>query len=62
MDKQWFNLKEASLYTGIGIWTLREMIYTGKLTSYKPQGTRKVILNKKELDSFIQGGSREAVA
>ena len=59
MEKYTFNLKEASEYSGIGEWTLRESIYQKKLKVYKPTASgksTKILIKRTDLEDFIDKG------
>jgi excisionase family DNA binding protein len=46
------TLRQASAYLGISPWTVRELIWRGRLPAVRI--TRKVHLDLRDLDSFIE--------
>lgn len=46
------TLQQASVYLGISPWTVRELIWRGRLPAVRI--TRKVHLDLRDLDSFIE--------
>lgn len=52
-------MKEASVYTGLGIRVLRNLYYKGILQKYRPQGTHKILFDVVDLDNLIQRGKEE---
>jgi excisionase family DNA binding protein len=47
------GLLQASEYTGISIWTLRDLIATGELPAVRPPNLRRVWIDRDELDAAI---------
>jgi excisionase family DNA binding protein len=54
VDRRLLSLKEAEQYSGISIWTLRDLIATGDLPAVRPPGLRRVWVDRKDLDRAIE--------
>jgi excisionase family DNA binding protein len=54
VDRRLLSLKEAEEYSGISIWTLRDLIATGDLPAVRPPGLRRVWVDRKDLDRAIE--------
>jgi excisionase family DNA binding protein len=54
VDHRLLSLKEAEQYSGISIWTLRDLIATGDLPAVRPPGLRRVWVDRKDLDRAIE--------
>lgn len=47
------DLSEAELYSGISVWTLRDLIASGELPSVRPPHLRRVWIDRNDLDEAI---------
>jgi hypothetical protein len=47
-------LKEAARYLGLSIWAMRERIWAGQIQVVRFPGGRKLYLDIKDLDRFIE--------
>jgi excisionase family DNA binding protein len=54
VDRRLLSLKEAEQYSGISIWTLRDLIAAGDLPAVRPPGLRRVWVDRKDLDRAIE--------
>jgi excisionase family DNA binding protein len=54
VDRRLLSLKEAEEYSGISIWTLRDLIASGDLPAVRPPGLRRVWVDRKDLDRAIE--------
>ena len=52
LKDQYFDLRGLSVYSSIGVPTLRTYIKTGSLPAYKLRG--KLLIRKSEFDAWIQ--------
>ena len=55
VGKRLFTLKEASLYLGRGVDSLREMIYSGVFPIIQEGNRSKIWLDVKDLDAWADG-------
>ena len=55
--KRLYSIKEAAVYLGRGVWSVREMLYAGKLPCIKDG--RRVLLDIKDLDNWIDRNKTE---
>lgn len=53
LKDQYFDLRGLSVYSSLGVGTLRDHIRSGSLTAYKVKG--KLLIKKSEFDSWIEG-------
>ena len=53
-DVRLLTLKQAEAYSGISIWTLRDLIAAGDLPVVRPPGLRRLWLDRKDLDRAIE--------
>ena len=59
------DLKASAHYLSIGVWTIRELVWAGKLPTVKvPRANGdgdldKILLDRNDLDAFIAGLPRE---
>jgi hypothetical protein len=51
--KRLYTLKEASEYLGRSVWGIRDLIWSRSIPVVKQQGCRKLYLDIKDLDAFI---------
>jgi excisionase family DNA binding protein len=47
-------LKAAAQYLGLTVWAMRERIWAGSLPVVRFPGGRKMFLDRRDLDSFIE--------
>jgi excisionase family DNA binding protein len=52
LKDQYFDLKGLSVYSALGVSTLRDYIRAGKLPAYKVRG--KVLIRKSEFDRWME--------
>jgi len=57
--KRLYTLKEAACYLGRTDWSMRELIWAGAIPVVKPEGGRKIYLDKVDLDNFIDKNKTE---
>ena len=53
VEKIWLTSKEVAVYLGISPKSIRDMVYKGFLTPYKPFG-RKLYFKKVEIDRLLE--------
>ena len=51
--KRLYTLKEAAAYLGRSQWAMRELIWAGKIPVIRVEGGRKIFLDIRDLDEFI---------
>jgi excisionase family DNA binding protein len=51
--KRLYSLKEAAVYMGISVWSLRRLIWNGLLPSVRGQGWRRVLVDVGDMDGYI---------
>lgn len=49
------DLKTAEVYSGIGAWTLRDLIASGDLPAVRPPRLRRLWIDRADLDKAIAG-------
>ncbi len=54
LDKRLYTLKEGAHYLGRPVWSVRELIWAGKLPIVRQDGGRKIYLDRLDLDRFIE--------
>jgi len=54
MVKRLFTLKEAAEYLGRSEWSMRDLIWARKIPVVRQEGGRKIFLDIKDLDSFVE--------
>ena len=54
LQKRLYTLREASIYLGRGLHGVRDLVWNGKLPVVKQDGGRKLFVDIKDLDSFIE--------
>ncbi len=61
MDKYSLTLEEASAYTGLGVWALKNAINHERLKACKPTGNKcnRVLIRKADLEEFVDKGERK---
>jgi excisionase family DNA binding protein len=60
--QRYVDYPEASRYAGLSAMTLRRLIEAGKLHAYRPTRSRKVLLDRLELDALIQASAAPQAA
>lgn len=53
MRKRLYTLKEAAEYLGRSVWSMRDLIWSGKLPVVKENGGRKIYLDILDLEKFV---------
>ena len=53
LEKRLYSLKEAAVYLGRGVHGIRDLVWRGQLPVVKAEGGRKLFLDIRDLDSFI---------
>ena len=53
MSGRLLDLKAAEIYSGISVWTLRELIASGELPAVRPPRLRRVWIDRADLDRAI---------
>jgi len=51
--KRLFTLKEAAEYLGRSEWSMRELVWAGKIPVVRQDGGRKIFLDIEDLNNFI---------
>jgi len=54
MSKRLYTLKEAAEYLGRSEWSMRDLIWAGRIPVVKTEGGRKIFLDIEDLNSFIE--------
>ena len=54
VHKRLYTLKEGAAYLGRSEWGMRELIWAGTIPVVKPQAARKIFLDVKDLDRFVE--------
>ena len=54
MGKRLYTLKEAAVYLGRSVWSMRDLIWSGRLPVVKENGGRKIYLDILDLEDFIE--------
>jgi excisionase family DNA binding protein len=53
MSGRLLDLKAAEIYSGISVWTLRDLIASGALPAVRPPRLRRVWIDRADLDRAI---------
>ena len=53
LRKRLYTLKQAAAYLGRSEWSMRELIWAGKIPVVRQDGGRKIFLDIQDLDDFI---------
>jgi len=53
LGKRLYTLKEAARYLGRSNWSMRELIWSRKIPVVRGDGDRKIFLDIKDIDEFI---------
>ena len=48
------TLKQAASELGVSVWTLRDLIGSGKLRAVQPPGIRRIWLDRRDLERAIE--------
>lgn len=54
LSKRLFTLKEAAVYLGRSVWSVRDLVWKRILPVIKEPGARKYYLDISDLDAFIE--------
>ncbi len=49
-----FPLKRGAEYMGVTVWGIRELIWAGELPFVRPPGGRKMYIDRRDMDEFIE--------
>ena len=52
--KRLYTLKEAAEYLGRSDWSMRELIWAGKIPIVRGDGNRKIFLDVKDINDYIE--------
>jgi excisionase family DNA binding protein len=53
VSKRLYTLKEAAEYLGRSEWSMRELIWAGRIPVVRREGGRKIFLDVEDLNNFI---------
>lgn len=53
LSKRLYTLKEAAEYLGRSEWSMRELIWAGRIPVVRDEGGRKIFLDVEDLKEFI---------
>ena len=53
MFKRLYTLKEAAAYLGRSVWSMRDLIWSGRLPVVKESGSRKIYIDIVDLEAFV---------
>lgn len=48
------SIREAAAELGVSVWTLRDLIASGKLRAVQPPGVRRIFLDRKDIERAIE--------
>ncbi len=51
--KRMYTIREAAVYLGLSVYTIRSLIWSGALPFMKVEGGRKQLLDVYDLDAYI---------
>ena len=54
LGKRLYTVKEAADYLGRSVWGMRDLIWSQVIPVVKQQGARKIYIDIKDLDGFIE--------
>ena len=54
LRKRLYTLKEAAQYLGRSLWGMRELIWAGEILVVRGDGNRKIFLDIKDIDEYIE--------
>jgi excisionase family DNA binding protein len=60
--QRFFSYRAAAIYCGMSAQSLRRLVQTGKLKTYRPTGGRLVVFDRAELDAFVHSSGAEPTA
>lgn len=53
-QKRLYTLKESAVYLGRGLHGVRDLVWHGKIQAVKQDGGRKLFIDIRDLDSFVE--------
>jgi excisionase family DNA binding protein len=53
LGKRLYTLKEAAQYLGPSVWSMRELIWAGKIPIVRGDGDRKIFIDIRDIDEYI---------
>ena len=53
LQKRLYSLREAAEYLGRSEWSMRELVWAGKIPVVRQDGKRKIFLDIEDLNNFI---------
>jgi len=53
-QKRLYTIRDSAIYLGRGVHGVRNLIWTGQIPVVKANGGRKLFIDLKDLDSFIE--------
>lgn len=53
LDKRLYTLKEAAVYLGRSEWGMRDLIWSGQISTVRNPGGRKIFIDVLDMDIFI---------
>ena len=53
LHKRLYTLKEAAEYLGRSVWSVRELIWAGKIPVVRGDGDRKIFLDIHDIEEYI---------
>ena len=53
-NKRLYTLKEAAEYLGRSVWSVRELIWAGKIPIVRGDGDRKIFIDVKDIEDYIE--------
>jgi excisionase family DNA binding protein len=51
--KRLYTLREAAEYLGRSVWSMRDLIWSGRLPVVKESGSRKIYIDIVDLEAFV---------
>jgi excisionase family DNA binding protein len=61
LEPGYMDLSDGSRYSGLSVSTLRRLLAAGRLTAYRPTGT-KVLISLAELRRFVESSRQTEAA
>ncbi len=52
IPKRLFSLKEASIFLGMTLWAVRQMVWKGQISYVK--GGHKILIDRLDLDAYVE--------
>jgi excisionase family DNA binding protein len=59
ITQRYLNYNDAARYSGLSEGSLRALVAKRKLPVYRPTGSRKVLIDRHELDCLIHNSSEQ---